>query len=79
MRHTYTRSTATFICGGYATPDYLQVQYLYEYTTVRCPVQGTGTSRSGPELNVIKERLRRGYKAQLLRSISANGYMLSLH
>ena len=28
MRHTYTlvwRSTATFICGGYATPDYLQV------------------------------------------------------
>ena len=28
MRHTYTlvwRSTATFICGGYAMPDYLQV------------------------------------------------------
>ena len=32
MRHTYTlvwRSTATFICGVYATPDYLRVQYLY--------------------------------------------------
>ena len=31
-------------------------------------VQGTGTSRSGPGLNVcwlIKDRLRRGYKAQL--------------
>ena len=28
MRHTYTlvwRSTATFICGGSGTPDYLQV------------------------------------------------------
>ena len=28
MRHTSTlvwRSTATFICGGYTTPDYLQV------------------------------------------------------
>ena len=43
MRHTYTlvwRSTATFICGGYATPDYLQVQYLYEYSSF---VRGTGT------------------------------------
>ena len=30
MRHTYT---ATFICGGYATPDYLNVHtYLYEYS-----------------------------------------------
>ena len=37
MRHTYTlvwHSTATFICGGYATPDYLQVQYLYEYSSL---------------------------------------------
>ena len=37
MRHTYTlvwRSTATFICRGYATPDYLQVQYLYEYSSL---------------------------------------------
>ena len=44
MRHTYTlvwRSTATFIRGGYATPDYLQVQYLYEYSSLS--VQGTRT------------------------------------
>ena len=37
MRHTYTlvwRSTATFICGEYATPDCLQVQYLYEYSSL---------------------------------------------
>ena len=37
MRHTYTlvwRSTATFIRGGYATPDYFQVQYLYECSSL---------------------------------------------
>ena len=37
MRHTYTlvwRSTATFICRGYAMPDYLQVQYSYEYSSL---------------------------------------------
>ena len=77
MRHTYTlvwRSTATFICvGGYATPDYLQVR-IYVYTsTFHSPVHGTVTSRSGPGLNVcwlVKDldRLRRGYKAQLLPS-----------
>ena len=58
-RHTYTQvwcSTATFSCGGYAS-------------TVHCPVQGTGSSSSVPGLNVcwlIKDRLRRGYKAAQL-------------
>ena len=36
-------------------------------STVHCPFQGTGTSRSEPGLNVrwlIKDRVRRGYKAQ---------------
>ena len=47
-----------------------QITYKYNiYTsTVRRPVQGTGISRSGPGMNVcwlIKDRLRRGYKAQL--------------
>ena len=64
-RHTYTpvwRSTATFILRRYAIS---QITYKYNiYTsTVRCPVQGTG-----PGLNVcwlIKDRLRRSYKAQL--------------
>ena len=64
-RHTYTLvcmayySTATFICGGYATPDYIQVHIFIRVQFV----QGTRTSRSGPGLNVcwlIKDRLRRG-------------------
>ena len=43
-------------CGGYITPDYLQVQYLYEYSSL---------SRSGYRYwATIKDRLRRSYKAQ---------------
>ena len=45
-----------------------------------CPVQGTGTSRSGPGLKVcwlIKDKLRRGYKPPSTYSISANSYDLS--
>ena len=36
MRHTYTlvwSSTATFICGEYATPDYLRVHIFIEYSS----------------------------------------------
>ena len=42
-RHTYTpvwRSTATFICGGYVTPDYLHKYNIYTSTvhSFRTPV-----------------------------------------
>ena len=55
-----------------------QITYKYNIhtSTVRCPVQGTGTSRSGPGLNVcwlIKDRLRCGYKAQLLPPVADTG------
>ena len=50
MRHTYTpvwRSTATFICGGYARPDYdylqvhifIRVQFIVPFMV---PVLGPG-------------------------------------
>ena len=81
LRHTYTlvwRSTATFICGGYATSDYFQVQYLQFIVLFRALV----LVEAGQDLNMcslIKDRLRRSYKSQLpppqLRSVSANGYV----
>ena len=72
-KNTYTlvwRSTATFICGGYAIrhADYLQVHIFLRVQLIHCPFQVTGTSRSGPGLNVcwlIKDRLRSGYEAQV--------------
>ena len=63
MRHTYTLRL-------FAKDMLCQITYKYNIymSTVHCPVLGTGTSRSGPGLNVcwlIKDRLRRSYKAQL--------------
>ena len=71
MRHTYTlvwRSTATlstFILRRVCYARLLTSTIFILTSTVRCPVQSTGTSRSGPGLNVcwlIKDRLRRSYK-----------------
>ena len=72
MRHTYTlvwRSTATFICTFICMLR--QITYTctstHIYTsTVHCPVQGTGTRRSGSWIeDVLGDRVRRGFKAQL--------------
>ena len=58
----------------------LTCKYSIYTSTVHCPVQGTGTSRSGPGLNMcwlIKDRLRRNYKAQLPPpTFPQNGYVL---
>ena len=65
------------ICGGYATPDYLQVHIFIRVHAGHCPVHGTGTSRSGRGLIVCwltEDRLRRGYKAHLPPP-HANGYV----